>query len=222
MYEEARVTVEVVSVIVCFILVRYMIKPYLLTRESRYLGLPLGFIFLGTSYVIAAIAYTEPIYFFKELLWLQLLTRTFAFVFLAMTYYFSKKPSKDTRLLWNITLSVLVVALIALFLLTVIDPQVALNGYSASQVYVRIFNVLCLSYIVIHTLRSHVKNPDPTTIWTPLGFILLATSQYSLFFWYIDSSFAAFWGALVLRSLALAVFLFVAYRTFYGSRKNDL
>jgi hypothetical protein len=222
MYDEVRITVEIVSAIVCLILVRFMIKPFLLTRESRYLGFPLGFIFLGTSYAIAAIAFTEPIYFFKELLWLQLLTRTFAFVFLAMTYYFSMKPSKNTRLLWNITLSVLVVALIALFLVIVIDPQVAFNGYTASQVYVRIFNVLCLSYIVIHTLRSHVKDPDPTTIWTPLGFILLAISQYSLLFWYIDSSFAAFWGALVLRSLALAVFLFVAYRTFYGSRKNDL
>ena len=221
MYDEARIIIEIASAIVCLILVRFMIKPFQLTRESRYIGLPLGFIFLGTSYAIAAIAYTEPIYFFKELLWIQLLTRTFAFVFLATTYYFSKKPSKGTQLWWNITLSVLVVALIALFLVIVIDPQTASNGYAASQVYVRIFNVICLSYIAIHSLRSHIKDPDPTTIWTPLGFILLAISQYSLLFWYIDSSFAAFWGALVLRLLALAVFLFVAFRTFYSSRKND-
>jgi len=198
-----------------------MIKPFQLTRESRYIGLPLGFIFLGMSYAIAAIAYTEPIYFFKELLWIQLLTRTFAFVFLATTYYFSKKPAKGTQLWWNMTLSVLIVALIALFLVIAIDPQAASNGYAASQVYVRIFNVICLSYIALHSLKSHIKDSDPTTIWTPLGFILLAISQYSLLFWYIDSSLAAFWGALVLRLLALAVFLFVAYRTFYSSRKND-
>jgi hypothetical protein len=196
MYDVARIIIEIASAIVCLILVRFMIKPFQLTRESRYIGLPLGFIFLGTSYAIAAIAYTEPI-------------------------YFSKKPSKGTQLWWNITLSVLVVALIALFLVIVIDPQAASNGYAASQVYVRIFNVICLSYIAIHSLRSHIKDPDPTTIWTPLGFILLAISQYSLLFWYIDSSFAAFWGALVLRLLALAVFLFVAFRTFYSSRKND-
>jgi hypothetical protein len=67
MYDEVRIIVEIASAIACFILVRFMIKPFQLTRESRYIGLPLGFIFLGISYAIAAIAYTEPIYFFNEL-----------------------------------------------------------------------------------------------------------------------------------------------------------
>ena len=220
MYEEARITVEVVSAIICFILVRYMIKPYGLTRESRYLGLPLGFAFLGVSYVISAFAYTQ-LYYFSELLWIQLLARTFAFVFLAVTYYFSKKPSKNTRLLWDITLSLLIVSLIALFLFAFIFPQVASQSYTASQVYVRVFNVICLSYIAIHTLRSHIRKPDPTTIWIPLGFILFAVSQYSLLFWFIDNSLAAFTGSLIVRLLALAVFLAVSYRSFYERKRTE-
>ncbi len=129
MYQEARVTVEVVSVIVCFILVKYMIRPYWLTREARYLGLPLGFGFLGISYAISAIAYTG-LYHFFELLWIQFLARTFAFVFLAMTYYFSKKTSKNTRILWDLAFSLLIVSLIALFLVLFIFPQVTLNTYT--------------------------------------------------------------------------------------------
>ena len=214
MFEEARVTVEVVSVIVCFILVRYMIKPYWLTREVRYLGFPLGFGFLGTSYAIAAIAYTE-LFYFTELLWIQFLARTFAFVFLALTYYFSKKTSKNIRLVWNITFSLLIVCLVGLFLLSFIFPQITASSYSASQLYVRVFNIICLSYIAIHTLKSHISKPDPTTIWTPLGFILLAISQYSLLFWYNDNSLAAFTGSLVLRLMALTVFLVVSYRSFH-------
>jgi len=214
MYEEARITVEVVSVIVCFILVRYMIKPYWLTREVRYLGLPLGFGFLGISYAIAAIAYTE-LFYFTELLWIQFLARTFAFVFLAVTYYFSKKTSKNIRLLWNITFSLLIVCLVGLFLLSFIFPQITASSYSASQLYVRVFNIICLSYIAIHTLKSHISKPDPTTIWTPLGFVLLAISQYSLLFWYSDNSLAAFTGSLVLRLMALSVFLAVSYRSFH-------
>lgn len=220
MYDEARITVEVVSAIVCFIIVRFMIKPYWLTRESRYLGLPLGFSFLGVSYLISALAYSKLFYFF-ELLWIQLLARTFAFVFLVVTYHFSKKPSKNTRLLWDTTFSLLIVTLIALFLLVVIFPQVASHSYNSSQLYVRIFNIICLSYIAIHTLRSHVKKPDPTTIWVPLGFILLAISQYSLLFWYIDDSFAAFTGSLALRLAGLAVFLAVVYRSFYDRKRTD-
>jgi len=191
-----------------------MIKPYWLTREVRYLGLPLGFGFLGISYAIAAIAYTE-LFYFTELLWIQFLARTFAFVFLAVTYYFSKKTSKNIRLLWNITFSLLIVCLVGLFLLSFIFPQITASSYSASQLYVRVFNIICLSYIAIHTLKSHISKPDPTTIWTPLGFILLAISQYSLLFWYSDNSLAAFTGSLVLRLMALSVFLAVSYRSFH-------
>jgi hypothetical protein len=219
MYQEARVIVEIVSAIICFILVRYMIKPYSLTREGRYLGLPLGFTFLGASYVISALAYTE-LYHFSDFLWIQLLARTFAFVFLAVTYYFSKKPSKNTQQLWDITLSLLIVSLVALFLVTVIFPQVASDTYSASQVYVRVFIVICLSYIAIHTIRSHIKNPDPTTIWVPMGYILLAISQYSLLFWYLDNSLAAFTGSLVLRLMALVVFLAVTYLSFKENKRT--
>ena len=191
-----------------------MIKPYWLTREVRYLGLPLGFGFLGISYAIAAIAYTE-LFYFTELLWIQFLARTFAFVFLAVTYYFSKKPSKNNRLLWNITFSLLIVCLVGLFLLSFIFPQITASSYNTSQLYVRVFNIICLLYIAIHTLKSHISKPDPTTIWTPLGFILLAISQYSLLFWYSDTSLAAFTGSLVLRLMALSVFLAVSYRSFH-------
>ncbi len=218
----ARITVEAVSVIICIILVKFMIKPYKFTREGRYLGLPLGFIFLCISYSIAAIAYFEPANFFKELLWLQALTRTFAFVFLATTYYFSKKPVKNTHLIWNITFSILIVSLVSLFIVTIITPKIAAPAYTATQLYMRIFNIICLTYIAIQTINSHIKKPDPTTIWTPFGFILLGISQYSLLAWYVDSSYSAFIGALAIRLVGLSVFLMVTYQTFYRSKNKSV
>lgn len=154
-------------------------------------------------------------------MWFTLLTRTFAFVFLATTYFFSNKKSKNSLLWGDITISLIFIALAGLLSLTFVTPQFSYNSYSQSNVYFRIFNIICLSYVAIFTLRSHVKNPDPTTLWIPFGFIFLAISQYSLLFWYIDSSFSAFIGSLVTRFAGLAMFLFVAYRTFYGSNKKD-
>ena len=90
-----RTVVEVVSAILCFILLRFMIKPYKLTREGRYLGLPLGFGFLGVSYVLGAIAFSQTFLPNRELSYIQLLSRTFAYCFLVVTYYFSKKPSEN-------------------------------------------------------------------------------------------------------------------------------
>ena len=158
---------------------------------------------------------------YREIAWLQLLTRTFAFAFLAATYYFSKRPSKNTRLLWDITLSLLIVAFITLLTALVISPQFALNSYDFAQVYLRLLSLACLSYIAIHTLRSHIKKPDPTTIWFPLGFILLGISQYSLLFFFFDSSMSAFTGGLATRLMALIVFLIVSYRTFYSTKKEE-
>src|SRR4030042_1572170 len=103
MYDQTiRVVVEVVSAILCFILLRFMIKPYRLTGEGRYLGLPLGFTFLGISYILGAIALSGLFSSYSELAWLPLLGRTFAFSFLVVTYYFSKKPAKNSRILWDI------------------------------------------------------------------------------------------------------------------------
>jgi hypothetical protein len=220
MYDEVRITIEIVSALICFILVRFMIKPYRLTGEGRYLGLPLGFAFLGASYAISAAAFINPTGYFTELSWLQLLIRTFAFMFLAVTYFFSKQSSKNGHLKWNITLSLLAVALVTLLLVLVVAPQTAVETYLAVQIYLRVFSVFCLSYIALHTLRSHLKKPDPNTLWIPIGFILLAVSQYSLLFWYTDNSSTAFWGALVIRLMGLAVFLFVAYQTFYNSEEK--
>jgi hypothetical protein len=217
----ARIIIEAASTIICLILVKFMIKPYQLTKEVRYLGLPVGFGFLGVSFVISAIVYNlKPSIFWIDLLWIQSFTRTFAFVFLAMTYYFSKKPSKNLRLLSDMVLSLLIVILVTLFLVLFIAPQLA-NGYATSQIYVRILNLICLLYVAGHTLRSHIKSPDPATIWIPFGFIFFAASEYSLLFWYTDISLAAFAGAMALRLAGLIVFLLLSYRTFYSSGRKD-
>jgi hypothetical protein len=220
MYDEARITVEVISAVACFILLKFMIKPYGLTGEGRYLGLPLGFSFLGLSYALSALTFSISTSFDTELHWLQLLIRTFAFVFLAVTYYFSNKPAKKSRQLWNITFSLLTVGLFILLLIVIINPQSTIQAYYESQLYIRIFNVVCLAYVAIQTLRSHVKQLDPTTIWIPQGFILLGVSQYSLLFYYTDNSHMAFAASLVLRLMALTIFLFVACRSFYSPRKR--
>ena len=215
-----QVTIEAISAALCFILVRFMIKPYSLTRESRFLCLPLGFGFLGASYILGAIAFTQTSFSVNALAWLQLLSRTFAYAFLVVTYYFSKKPSKNSQIIWNIVLSLLIVALLSSVAAVIIVPQFTVNSYQATQIYVRIFNIICLAYISIHTLRSHLKNSEPATIVIPFGFILFGISQYSILIWAIDGSNFAFIGGLVLRLAALAVFLIVAYRTFYGSKKK--
>ncbi len=213
-----RIAVEFVSAVLCFVLVKFMLKPYQLTREASYLGLPLGFGFLGVSYLLGGIVFFPSLS--QELIWLPLLTRTFAFVFLATAYFFSTRWSKRGHLLGEITVSLLVAALLVFLIIVFVAPSIALTTYLQANIYLRVINVFLLLYIVIYTLRSHIAKPDPTTIAIPFCFTFLAISQYSLLFFFIDGSFSAFVGSLITRLIGLALFLFVAYRTFYVSDKK--
>jgi hypothetical protein len=216
MYDVERITIEVVSAIACFILVRFMIKPFRLTGETWYLGLPLGFGFLGASYAFSALSYS-PLFDFNNMGWVQLFVRAFAFLFLAVTYYFSTSVKKP-KLLWNMTLSLLAAILAILILLVLISPRFSLSDYVFYSICVRVFSLMCLSYISIHALKSQMEQSDPTTLMVPLGYIVLGIGQYSTLIWSVDASYLALFGGLALRLAGLAVFLFVSYRSFYASK----
>jgi len=117
MYVEIRTAIEVASAIICLVLLRFMIKPYENTGESRYIGLPLGFGFLGVTYVISAFSFYIPNIFGPNTIYFQLIARTFALIFICTTYYFSKKSTEKSQQLWTIILIALIIALIALLLI---------------------------------------------------------------------------------------------------------
>jgi len=218
-YQTFRVIYEATSAIICFILVRYMIKPYQITRESRYLGLPLGFGFLGATYALSSFVYFQPYFFGNRTIYFQLVVRTLAFVFLCVTYFFSRR-SGDSRRLWNTTIALLIIAFLASFLLVII-PDIALPNYQLTSSFTRILNLMCIVYLCVHTLRSHLEKPDPKTLWTPFGYFLLGISQYSLLVWAIEGGDLAFYGGLALRWIGLIIFLSVSYRSFHNSHRKE-
>jgi hypothetical protein len=219
-YQEFRIAYEVTSAILCFILVWFMVKPYRFTKRGRYVGLPLAFGLLGASYFFSAVIYAELTSSPLTLLWFQIVARTFAFVFLAATYLFSKKTSEISQLIWNVTFSLIVVAILTSVAAVIFLPELNYENYRAASAYVRIFIIISLIYIIISTLRSHITKPDSTTLLPPLGYVMFAISQYSLIIWAAEESMVAWWGALALRWGGLAIFLFVAYVTFHVSKKK--
>jgi hypothetical protein len=225
MYDIERISIEIASALVCFILVKFMIKPFQLTRENRYLGLPLGFAFLGASYAFSAVSFAfEALqvrsFVFTSWYWVELLFRAFAFLFLATTYFFSGLKN-ESRLLWNATMGILVALLTALILFVIIFPQVLWSNYIVINIYSRFISLMCLLYISIHTLKTHVQQADPKTLLVPLGYILLGIGTYSSLIGAVDLTIFPLIGALVLRIAGLAVLLFVCYKTFYRAEERE-
>jgi len=195
-----------------------MLKPYQVTGEGRYIGLPLGFGFLGVSYLITAVTFVE-FDNFGEVAWrFQLISRSFAFVFLAVAYYFSRKPSRNTRILWNIVFAGLLIILAASVLLTLVSAPYVLED-KALDFFVRMTSLVCIVYVFIHCLREKTISQDPYARWVLVAYALLALSQYSIIVWSVDRSFFAFWGSLVFRLMSLALLLAVTYKIFYVKKK---
>jgi len=217
---------DVVSAAICFILVWFMTKPYRYTGEGKYISLPLAFSLLAASFAMGGTLYFEPQTFIDVIRWFQLFTQSYAFAFLAVTYYFSKKGKEATKL-WLGIIYATIFSVIAISLIIIFVPKIsALPNFNMVNESMRIFNIVCLSYIALHTLRGYVSKPDPKTIWIPFGFLLIDFSQYSFLIWSIDASFTAFVGAHFLRLAGLLIFLTVAYQTFYtlseGSGEREL
>lgn len=213
-----RIAIEFLSAVACFILVKFMIKPYQVTGEGRYIGLPLGFGFLGVSYFISAVTFAGFANF--EVAWrFQLIFRSFAFVFLAVAYYFSKKPSRNTRILWNIVFGGLLVILAASVLLTFVSGPYVLED-KGLDFFVRLTSLVCIGYVFVHCLWKGPVSRDPYARWVLVAYGLLGLSQYSVIVWVVDRSFFAFWGSLVFRLVSLALLLAIAYRIFYVGKKG--
>lgn len=216
------VSIHAAVIVLCIILLRFMIEPYRLTRESRYLGLPLGFGFLAISHFLSALTYYTPASYQTMVIYLQLFARSFAFAFLALTYYFSKKPSKNSRILWNVTFSLLLVALASSFMLVVSSPEFDVSTYKAGELCTRIFNVACLSYITIHTARIYLKDPKNTAKWLPVGYSLCAASQALVLTWVFSLNMDIFISAMVLLLAGIATLVAGSYIAFYKSDIGEL
>lgn len=218
------VVVEIVSVVLAFLLARVMTKPYRTLEDSRYLALPLGFVFLGFSYVFmgASFLLTTPSGI-ERAKWLHLFTGAYAFAFLAITYYISsKRPEREVRpfILGLITFSflLLVFFIVVLFL----PPFLAIPDYKVADEYFRLFNMLMALYVTFSTLRVHLATPEPKTVFAPFAYALLAFSQYSLLLWSVDSSYSAFLGAHILRLFSLLVFLYISYAPRFSKNSSQV
>jgi len=214
------IIVESISVALAFTLVRFMIKPYRMTGENRYLGLPLGFAFMGSSYIFmgASLSLSDPS-IAEKMQWLQLFTGAYAFVFLAVTYYFSaEKREQKARPLMQVLISLMFLVLVVIFTILFLPPLFALPSYKTADEYFRFLNIILALYITFHTLRSHKLKPEAKTIPVPLAYALLAFSQYSFLIWSLDSSFSAFVGAHIIRIAGLLVLLSVSYKAIVASQ----
>ena len=146
------ILLDAVSAVICFVLVWFMTKPYRYTGERQYIGLPLAFSFLGASFVMGLTRFVESAAFVDVMRWIQLFTQSYAFAFLAVTYYFSKRGRETTRLWLELAfatiLSVAAVSYIVIFVAPAYDlSQLQYGGRLHEDFQHCLLIVHCYSYL---------------------------------------------------------------------------
>jgi hypothetical protein len=222
--------ITTISVTLSVLISRYFFKSYRFSGFGYLLGFPVGFAFLGASFVleISSIIFRADPFLYPAFFWIQMLLQSEAFALIALSYYYKNSDSNQsgrTVKPRDIIVTTLPLAIVAI-------PFIVPTSALASSPYfnyarladlsflMRIFDIAIVAFIVRSTVASLVKSGSLKMLYVPAAFALLALEQYSLIISYFDNSVAAFIGSLVARVLGLGVFAYTLYNATSKRRRE--
>lgn len=220
--------VTTASVILCLIISRGFFRSYSFAGFGYLLGLPVGFAFLGASFIFelsTALFQFDPI-LLPAFFWIQMLLQGEAFALIALSYYYKSSNHESRHIGRDIGVTVIALLMIAIpFLLP--TSVLALHPYfnyaklADLSFYLRIFNIAVIGYIFKSSIASLVKAANLKLLYVPAAFALLWLEQYSLIIAYFDNSAVAFVGSALARVAGLAVFAYIM-RSVTSRRKMEI
>ncbi|HVX03415.1 MAG TPA: hypothetical protein VHA09_09710 [Nitrososphaera sp.] len=209
------------SVALSLVISWYFFRSYRFAGFGYLLGLPVGFVFLATSFAFeqAGFAYNADPLLYPAFFWLQLALQSEAIALIAISYYFKNAGEQEERHrlgLKDIGMIVLPLIMVALpFLLP--TSEIAGKSYfnyarlADFSLYMRVFNMVVLAYVFTNAVSSLAKSGMVKMLYVPAAFALLWLEQYSLVLVYFDNSIFAFAGSIAARVGGLLLFAYVMH-----------
>jgi hypothetical protein len=213
--------ITAVSVSLSLVISRYFFKSYRFSGFGYLLGLPVGFAFLGASFIFEAssLMYRADPLLYPALFWIQMSLQSEAFALIALSYYYKNSDGgqsgrsvrpRDVLVIMLPLAMVGIPFLVPTFTLAT-EPYFNYSGLADLSFFMRIFNMAVIAYIFKSTIASLVKAANVKMLYVPAAFALLALEQYSLVLAYFDNSAGAFIGSLAARTAGLALFAYIMH-----------
>lgn len=218
--------ITAVSAALCLVISRSFFRSYSFAGFGYLLGLPVGFAFLGASYVfeLSSVLFQSDPILHPALFWIQMLLQAEAFALIALSYYYrnsaGERKQHATRDAAITIIPILMIVIPFLIPTSVLVAQPYFNyaGFADLSFYMRIFNIAVIGYIFKSTIVSLVKAANVRMLYVPAAFALVWLEQYSLVIAYFDNSVVAFIGSALARLAGLAAFAYIMHRV--TSRKR--
>ena len=242
--------ITIASVSLCCIIAFYFFRSYKFSGFRYLLGLPMGFVILGTSFVfehLSLIYYTNYL-LYHLFFWMQLSLHSEALALIALSYMLKNRvgnngtdddatadlnlskvqihdsvSTKGRDLLIGI-LPMIVILIPFMVTISALFVQPFLNYVELADLsfYTKIFDMIILGYIFKSTIVSLVKGANIKLLYVPAAFALLWLGQYSLMINYFDNDSIPFIGSIVARLAGLALFVYAIHYAMSGGVKREM
>lgn len=215
------VAITAVSVSLSLVISRYFFKSYSFSGFGYLLGLPVGFAFLGASFVFeaASLMYMADPVLYPAFFWIQMTLQSEAFALIALSYYYKnsdaggsgRKVRPRDVLVTTLPLVMVAIPFIVPTMSLAAAPYFNYAGLADLSFYMRLFNMAVIAYIFKSTIASLIRAANIKMLYVPAAFALLLVEQYSLILAYFDNSVIAFIGSAAARMAGLALFAYIMH-----------
>lgn len=143
--------------------------------------------------------------------WLKIVSLSFGFVFIALSYHYKFSEQNATPLLLKITGVSVGIVLTIFVIIYFLGLAENLPYFITMSKYFRILNLAALGYIFRNTITSSVIRNESYSTYVPTAFGIMFLGQFSGLIFTIDQSFSAYIAAHAAKAVALAILVYVAY-----------
>jgi len=208
---------SIVSAVLAFSIAYLMLRSFRIMRRDYLLGFPIGFSFLGFSYLFFSVSTACPSV--GEIArWLDLFSATYGFAFIGGTYFLRRRGAVGPLSRW--LFSMVILAVLVVLLVEVVPPFGALPVYMAAVRVFLVANLGLLGYTIFSLNQALKQSPHEVNLLVQTGFILLAFGQYSLLIWTLDRGLWSSAFANLFRLAGLVALLTEAATAATGLRRG--
>jgi hypothetical protein len=202
-------TAEVIASVLAFVVAFYFYKFYRLSGFVYLLGLVIGFSFITFAEVLLAtdvwLEFNPEI--FNLLFWMRLLSLSYGFSFIAVSYYLKHREEDSTPLLMRIAGLSAIPIMVAIVIVVLLPPALDFPPYNMADEYFRVFNLVILAYVFKSTLGSIIEQGRKEFMYIPAAFAILWLGQYSALISSIELNTTSVIAQHIAKVIGLALFV---------------
>ena len=200
---------EVIAAILAFVVALHFYRFYKLSGFVYLLGLVIGFSFITFAEILLAIdVWLEfNMEIFNLFFWLRLLSLSYGFSFIAVSYYYKHREEDKTPMMMRMGALSAIPVMVVIVIMVFVPPALEFPPYNQVDEYFRVFNLFVLGYVFRSTLSSIVEQGRKEFMYIPAAYAVLWLGQYSSLIFGLDANVSAYVAALVAKMIGLALFV---------------